>query len=177
MSQFFTSGGQSIEHSASASILPINIQYWLDLFAVQGTLKSLLQHHSSKASILWWESLGLQGDQTSQSYRKSVMNIHWKDWCWSSKILGREKSKFTSKTEHKSGISRKQRRVKDICTTKDVTGMRLDRPAAVILWKSPTNAEWKKFWLEEYISCFYIKFESYHGNMKWLYSKCCLWLT
>ena len=28
-----------------------------------------------------WESLGLQGDQTSQ--RKSVLNIHWKDWCWS----------------------------------------------------------------------------------------------
>src|SRR5574337_504796 len=27
--------------------------YWLDLLAVQGTLKSLLQHHSSKASILW----------------------------------------------------------------------------------------------------------------------------
>src|SRR5574340_360263 len=26
---------------------------WVDLFAVQGTLKSLLQHHSSKASILW----------------------------------------------------------------------------------------------------------------------------
>ena len=26
---------------------------WLDLFAVQGTLKSLFQHHSSKASILW----------------------------------------------------------------------------------------------------------------------------
>ena len=26
---------------------------WLDLFSVQGTLKSLLQHHSSKASILW----------------------------------------------------------------------------------------------------------------------------
>ena len=30
-----------------------------------------------------WESLGLQGDQTSQSERKSVLNIHWKDWCWS----------------------------------------------------------------------------------------------
>ena len=27
--------------------------YWLDLLAAQGTLKSLLQHHSSKASILW----------------------------------------------------------------------------------------------------------------------------
>ena len=30
-----------------------------------------------------WESLGLQGDQTSQSSRKWVLNIHWKDWCWS----------------------------------------------------------------------------------------------
>ena len=29
-----------------------------------------------------WESLG-QGEQTSQSWRKSVLNIHWKDWCWS----------------------------------------------------------------------------------------------
>ena len=30
-----------------------------------------------------WESLGLQGDKTSQSQRKSVLNIHWKDWFWS----------------------------------------------------------------------------------------------
>ena len=30
---------------------------WLDLLAVQGTLKSLLQHHSSKASILWHSAL------------------------------------------------------------------------------------------------------------------------
>ena len=29
-----------------------------------------------------WESPGLQGDQTSPSKRKSVLNIHWKDWCW-----------------------------------------------------------------------------------------------
>ena len=34
-----------------------------------------------------WESLGLQGDQTSQSQRKSVLNIHWKDRCWSSNTL------------------------------------------------------------------------------------------
>ena len=47
--------------SFSCSISPFNehpglISFrmdWLDLFAVQGTLKSLLQHHSSKASILW----------------------------------------------------------------------------------------------------------------------------
>ena len=30
-----------------------------------------------------WESLGLQGDPTSPSWRKSSLNIHWKDWCWS----------------------------------------------------------------------------------------------
>ena len=57
MSQLFTSGGQSIGVSASTSVLPINTQSirmdWLDLLAVQGTLKSLLQHHRSKASILW----------------------------------------------------------------------------------------------------------------------------
>ena len=34
-----------------------------------------------------WESLGQQGDQTSQSYRKSTLNLHWKDWCWSSNTL------------------------------------------------------------------------------------------
>ena len=56
MSQLSASGGQSI--GASASVLPMNIQGcssgmdWLDLLAVQGTLKSLLQHHNSKASVL-----------------------------------------------------------------------------------------------------------------------------
>ena len=30
-----------------------------------------------------WESLGLQGDPTSPSLRKSFLNIHLKDWCWS----------------------------------------------------------------------------------------------
>ena len=30
-----------------------------------------------------WESLGLQGDPTSPSYRRSVLSVHWNDWCWS----------------------------------------------------------------------------------------------
>ena len=30
-----------------------------------------------------WESLGMQGDPTSPFWRRSVLNIHWKDWCWS----------------------------------------------------------------------------------------------
>ena len=54
MSQFIASGGQSIEASASALVLSMNVQSfisfwidWFDLLAVQGTL-SLLQQHSSK---------------------------------------------------------------------------------------------------------------------------------
>ena len=30
-----------------------------------------------------WKFLGLHVDQTSQPWRKSTLNIHWKDWCWS----------------------------------------------------------------------------------------------
>ena len=58
MSQLFTSGGQSIGVSASISVLPMNIQDWFPLgltsliLQFKG-LKSFLQHHSSKASILW----------------------------------------------------------------------------------------------------------------------------
>ena len=43
----------SISHSNEYSGLLFFRMDWLDLLAVQGTLKSLLQHHSSKASILW----------------------------------------------------------------------------------------------------------------------------
>ena len=58
MRQFFTLSGQSIAVSASASVLPMNIQDWFPLgltgwISLQSKwLKSLLQHYSSKASIL-----------------------------------------------------------------------------------------------------------------------------
>ena len=63
LSQFFTSGGQSIGVSASASVLPVNIQDWSPLGWTGWTslqskgLSSLLQHHSSKASILQCSAL------------------------------------------------------------------------------------------------------------------------
>ena len=57
MSWLFPSGSHSVGALPSASVLPMNIQGWFPLgltslifLAVQGTLKSLLQHHSSKAS-------------------------------------------------------------------------------------------------------------------------------
>ena len=60
MSQLFAWGGQKY-WSFSFSIIPSDehpglISFrmdWLDLLGVQGSLKSLLQHHSSKASVLW----------------------------------------------------------------------------------------------------------------------------
>ena len=80
MSQLFASGGQSIGASASFSISPSNeysglISFtidWFDLLPVQGTTKRLLQHHSSKASIL----------QRSAFYHGPVLtSVHdyWKD--------------------------------------------------------------------------------------------------
>ena len=57
MSHFFTSDGLSFSYSISPSNeysgLTSFRMNWFDLLAVHGTLKSLLQHHSSKASILW----------------------------------------------------------------------------------------------------------------------------
>ena len=53
MRQCFASGSQSFGVSASTSVLISFRIDWLDLLAVQGTLRSLPQHHSLKSSILW----------------------------------------------------------------------------------------------------------------------------
>ena len=85
MSQLFTSGGQSIGVSASTSV-PSNehpglISFrmdWLDLLAVQGTLKSLLQHHSSKASILWCSAFfTIQLSHPNMTTRKTIALTRW----------------------------------------------------------------------------------------------------
>ena len=87
LSWFFASGGQSIGVSASTSVLPMNeysglISFrmdWLDLLAVQGTLKSLLQHHSSKASIFQHSTFFIV--QLSHSYmtmgKKTIALTRW----------------------------------------------------------------------------------------------------
>ena len=65
MSRLFASGGQSIGASASASVLPMNTQDWFPLgltgliSLLSKGLKSLLQHHNSKGSILMMLSYGL----------------------------------------------------------------------------------------------------------------------
>ena len=53
---------------------------WLDLLAVQVTLKSLLQHHSSKASILWRSAFSIL--QLSHPYMTTGKIIAWTRWAF-----------------------------------------------------------------------------------------------
>ena len=58
---------------------------WLDLLAVQGTLKSLLQHHSSKASILWHSAFFIV--QLSHPYMTAGKTIDLTRWMFVSKVM------------------------------------------------------------------------------------------
>uniref|UniRef100_A0AC11E9M5 Uncharacterized protein n=1 Tax=Ovis aries TaxID=9940 RepID=A0AC11E9M5_SHEEP len=58
---------------------------WLDLLAVQGTLKSLLQHHSSKASILWCSTFFTV--QLSHPYMTTGKTIALTRWTLVSKVM------------------------------------------------------------------------------------------
>ena len=58
---------------------------WLDLLAVQGTLKNLLQHHSSKASILWHSAFFIV--QLSHPYMTTEKTIALTRWTFVGKIM------------------------------------------------------------------------------------------
>ena len=58
---------------------------WLDLLAVQGTLKSLLQHHSSKASILWCSAIFIV--QISHPYMTTGKTIARTRWIFVDKVM------------------------------------------------------------------------------------------
>ena len=89
---FFTSGGQSIGVSGF-SISPSNeysglISFridWLDLLAVLGTLKSLLQHHNSKASILQHSAFFIV--QLSHPYMTSGKTIALTRWTFLGQVM------------------------------------------------------------------------------------------
>ena len=58
---------------------------WLDLLAVQGTIKSLLQHHSSKASILWCSAFTVV--QISHPYMTTGKTIALTRWTFVGKVM------------------------------------------------------------------------------------------
>ena len=95
MSRFSTSRGQSIGVSASRSISPSN-EYsaliyfrvgWLDLLAVQRTLKSLSQYHSSKASILSALSFLYSPTLTSVPYMTTGKTVALTRWTFDGKVM------------------------------------------------------------------------------------------
>ena len=81
VSRLFASGGQSIEASASVLVLPMNVQDWFSLglagliSILSKRLKSLLQHHSSKALILW--HLDFFMVQLSHLYMTTGKTVAW----------------------------------------------------------------------------------------------------
>ena len=92
VSQFFAPGGQSTGVSASASVLPMNIQDWFPLrwtgwisMQCKGTLKSILQHDSSKASILWPSAFFII--QISHPYMTTGKTIPLTRWTSVSKVM------------------------------------------------------------------------------------------
>ena len=94
MSQFFASGGQNIRASASTLVLPMNIQDWLPLgltgwISLQSkglsTVKSFLQHHSLKASILWCLAFFIV--QLSCLYMNTGKTIALTRWTFVGKVM------------------------------------------------------------------------------------------
>ena len=91
MNQFFSSSGQSIglQHSISPSndysgLISFRID-WFDLLTVQGTLKSLLQHHSSKALILRHSAFFIV--QLSHPYMTTGKTIALTRWTSVGKVM------------------------------------------------------------------------------------------
>ena len=89
VSWLFTSGGQNIGASPAASVLPMTIQCfgidWLDLLAVQETLNSLLQHHSSKASVLQCSAFFMV--HLSHPYMTAGKTIALTRWAFADKVM------------------------------------------------------------------------------------------
>ena len=90
MSQFFAWGGQNIGVSALASVLPMNIQDWSPLgwtgwISLQKTLKSLFQHHTSKASILQCSAFSTV--QLSHPYMTTGKTIASTGWTFVGKVM------------------------------------------------------------------------------------------
>ena len=77
--QFADKGPYSQSYGFSSS--RVQCESWT-IKKTEGLRIMLLNVVLEKALDLDWRFLGLQGYKTSQSWSKSILNIHWKDWCW-----------------------------------------------------------------------------------------------
>ena len=129
MSWLFTTGGQIIGASASAPVLPMNIQDWFPLgltglisLLSKGTLKTLLQHYSWKASILWHPVFFMV--QLLHPYMTTGKTIALTtDFCWQSNVAAAAAAAAAAKSLQSCPI---------LCHPKRRQPTRLPRP-----WDSP----------------------------------------
>ena len=165
MSQFFASGGQSIGVSASASVLPIEysglISFrmdWLDLLAVQETLKSLLQHHSSKASIFRHSAFFIV--QLSHPYRATGKTIALTRRTFFGKVMPllfnmlsklvlavhpRSQCLLISWLQSPSAVILESKKIKSLSREIWITGKEMATHSSILAWKIP--------WTEELAGC------------------------
>ena len=73
-----------VAHNEYSGLISFKID-WLDLLAVQGTFKSLLQHHNSKASILWCSAFFIV--QHSHPYMTTGKTIALTRWAFIAKVM------------------------------------------------------------------------------------------
>ena len=67
-------------HLVKAMVFPV-VMYGCESWTVRKAESQKLLNYGVGGDS--WESLGLQGDPTSPSWRRPVPGVHWKDWCWS----------------------------------------------------------------------------------------------
>ena len=84
MSHFFSFSFSISPSNEYSGLIPFRLD-WLDLLAVQVTLKSLLQHHSSKASILWYSAFFIV--QLSHPYMITQKTISLTRWTFVGKVM------------------------------------------------------------------------------------------
>ena len=151
MSRLFISGG----HSFSISISPSNeysglISYgidWFDLLTVQGTLKSLLQHHSSKASLLWPSAFFMV--QLSHPYMTTRKTIALTIWTCVSQVmpllfqmlsrfviafLPRSKCLFISWLQSPSGLILEPKKIKSVIVSPSICHEVMGPDAMILLF-------------------------------------------
>ena len=122
-----------------------------------------------------WESLGLQGDQTSQSSRNSTLNIHRKDWCWTPILWLPDVKGWLIGEDPDAGKDWKQmekvvQRMKSLDSIIDSMDMNLRKLSGRGAWHAAVHGVTKSWtWLSDRTAKTNVRW--YQGKWKWIVCK------